>query len=374
MSRQMRREFKIAVPERAIGIAAHDFTQAIAAPEVAITRAARSEGEPTVPSRWLLRLDAVLHAVGLDGALGPDPEVQAAADGLDAVEYRPLPPAAPRPPLSARPRKLSVTQIETWLGDPYAIYAKHILQLGALDELDADPGRADLGICVHEALAEFVRCYPRELPADPVAELIAIGRRHFGPVLSRPGAWAFWWPRFERIVRWLVAEEATHRATIAESFSELKGSLTLPGLPGGSFELTATADRIDRLASGAFLVIDYKTGSLPTKRSINTGYAPQLPLEALILRDGSFGEVSGTPAALEYWKLGGRAPAGKRWSIDNGDPDALVERALAKLRALVKRFDDPATPYLAVPVAARKPRFSDYEHLERVVRSEIEEW
>jgi ATP-dependent helicase/nuclease subunit B len=154
----------------------------------------------------------------------------------------------------------------------------------------------------------------------------------------------------------------------------LKGSLTLRGLPGGSFELTATADRIDRLGSGAFLLIDYKTGSLPTKKAIGAGYAPQLPLEALILRDGSFGEVTGTPAALEYWKLGGRAPAGKRCPIDEGDPQALVERARVKLCSLIDCFDDPATPYLAIPVAARKPRFSDYEHLERVGRSEIEEW
>ncbi len=211
----MRREFEIAVPERAIGIAAHDFAQAIAAPEVALTRAARSEGVPTVPSRWLLRLDTVLRAVGLDGraaARPGDPGRRRRRSTLRNTE--PLPPAAPRPPLAARPRQLSVTQIETWLGDPYAIYARHILGLRALDELDADPGRADLGICIHEALAEFVRRFPRELPADPRAELMAIGRRHFGAVLSRPGAWAFWWPRFERIVRWLVAEETTHRATI----------------------------------------------------------------------------------------------------------------------------------------------------------------
>ena len=55
-------------------------------------------------------------------------------------------------------------------------------------------------------------------------------------------------------------------------------------------------------------------------------------------------------------------------------PAALVDRVLAKLRGLVERFDDPATPYLAMPVAARRPRFSDYEHLERVARNEAEEW
>jgi len=374
MSRQMRRDFRIAVPERAIGIAAHDFVQALAAPEAALTRAARREGVPTVPSRWLLRLDTVLRAVGLTGALGPDPGLESVAVRLDTAPYRPLPRAEPRPPLAARPRQLSVTQIETWLRDPYATYARHILQLKPLDELDADPGRADLGIRIHAVLAEFVHSFPRALPEDSLAQLLAIGQRHFADVLSRPGAWAFWWPRFERIARWLVNEERAHRAGTVESLGELEGRLTLPGFPAGSFQLTATADRIDRLASGEFLVIDYKTGSVPTKAAISAGFAPQLPLEAAILRDGSFGGLSGTPAALEYWRLGGRAPAGQRWVVDDGNPVALIERALKKLTALIEKFDHPATPYLASPIPARRPRFSDYEHLERLAPNEAEEW
>jgi len=374
MSQQMRRDFEIAVPERAIGIAAHDFVQGLAAPEVALTRAARREGVPTVPSRWLLRLDTVLRAVGLESVLAPDPEIELAAARLDAAQYAPLPRPQPCPPLAARPRQLSVTQIETWLGDPYAIYARHILQLKALDELDADPGRADLGIRIHAVLAEFVRRFPQALPDDPLAELLAIGQRHFADVLSRPGAWAFWWPRFERIARWLVKEESAHRAATIASFGELKGSLTLRGFPAGPFELTATADRIDRLISGEFLVIDYKTGSVPTKAAISAGFAPQLPLEAAILRDGSFGELTGTPAALEFWKLGGRAPAGQRRVIDEGDPAVLIDRALSKLTALIAKFDHPDTAYLASPVPSRRPRFSDYEHLERLTRNEAEEW
>jgi ATP-dependent helicase/nuclease subunit B len=373
MSRQMRREFNIAVPERAIGIAAHDFAQACLAPEAVLTRATRSEGAPTVPSRWLSRLDAVLRAVGLEHAPMADPAILGARSGLDSAPYQPLPPAEPQPPLSARPRKLSVTQIETWLADPYAVYARHILDLKALPALDADPGRADLGIRIHEALADFVRRFPRELPVDAEAELLAIGRQRFGSLLSRPGVWAFWWPRFERIVRWLVREERMHRLATTESFGERSGSLILCDLPGGPFEVTAKADRIDRLTSGGFLLIDYKTGVVPTKRTVQAGLALQLPLEAAILREGAFGGVSGIPVALEYWKLGGRVPAGQRYPIDDGDPAALIEMALAKLRALVSRFDDPATPYLALPEPARRPRFSDYEHLERVGRSGVEE-
>src|SRR5207253_3671712 len=138
------------------------------------TRAMRHEGVPTVPSRWLLRLDSVLRAVGLEGALQGDPEIAAAAALRDQPAVRrPSPPAAPCPPLAARPRQLSVTQIEAWIRDPYAIYARHILGLRALDDLDVDPGRAELGISVHEALGRFIARHPQGLPLFPEDELIA---------------------------------------------------------------------------------------------------------------------------------------------------------------------------------------------------------
>src|SRR5262249_16813894 len=159
------------------------------------------------------------------------------------------------PPLAARPRQLSVTQIETWLRDPYAIYARHILKLKPMDELDADPGRAELGTVIHEALEKFISRFPQGLPAEAESELLRIGRERFGPFLSRPGALAFWWPRFERIARWLVAVERAHRADVVESLSECEGRWTLDSR-GGTFTITAKADRIDRLAAGGFLLVD----------------------------------------------------------------------------------------------------------------------
>jgi ATP-dependent helicase/nuclease subunit B len=371
MSRQMRQEFGLALPERSIGIAAHDFAQAMGAPAVALTRATRREGVPTVPSRWLLRLDTVLRAVGLDGRLAAEPEIAAAAALRDEPgERRSAPPAAPRPPLAARPRRLSVTQIETWIRDPYAIYARHILRLEALEELDADPGRADLGIRVHEALAKFVARHPQGLPLFAEDELIAIGRECFGPILSRPGVWAFWWPRFLRIARWFVAEDAMRRIEIVESRSERHGRLVIPGR-AGPFTITAIADRIDRFASGELVLIDYKTGALPQKREIDNAVAVQLPLEGAIARDGSFDGLSGPPAALEYWRLSGGDPAGERRSIAE-DPAVLIGRALAKVEALIDCFDDPATAYPPVPDPQWAPRFSDYRHLERLDEADAE--
>jgi len=43
------------------------------------------------------------------------------------------------------------------------------------------------------------------------------------------------------------------------------------------------------------------------------------------------------------------------------------------VRALIDRFDDPLTPYLAVPSPRWAPRFSDYRHLERIAESETAE-
>jgi ATP-dependent helicase/nuclease subunit B len=370
MSRQMRAEFGIAAPERAIGIAAHDFAQAFGAPEVALTRAARREGAPTVPSRWLLRLDTVLRAVGLDGALGPDPEIAAAAALRDEPDCRrPTPAPAPRPPLATRPRQLPVTQIETWIRDPYAIYARHILRLKALDEIDADPGRAELGIAVHAALAEFIRRNPRGLPLFPEDELFAIGRECFGAILSRPGVWAFWWPRFERIARWFVAEERVRGPGVVESRCEAAGRLAVPS-PAGGFTITAIADRIDRLADGGLTLIDYKTGTVPSKAEIENAVAVQLPLEGAIARDGEFDGMSGRPASLEYWRLTGSEPAARRAPIGGDDPAGLIDRVLASVRALIDRFDDPATPSRAVPAPRWTPRISDYRHLERLDEAE----
>jgi ATP-dependent helicase/nuclease subunit B len=251
-------------------------------------------------------------------------------------------------------------------------YARYILGLRALDELDADPGPAELGTIIHRTLEEFVRAFPRELPSNADAELLRIGREQFGSTLSRPGAWAFWWPRFERIARWLLAEEMAHRSAIVESLSECEGRWTFLA-PGGPFTITAKADRIDRLTDGSFLLVDYKTGGVPSPTTVRAGFAPQLPLEGAILRDGGFGAISGRTSALEYWRLSGGRPAGERRLIDDGEPSVLIDRVLARVKALIERFDDPDTPYLAVPLPRWAPRFSDYRHLERIAENETEE-
>lgn len=362
----MRRDFGLPLPERRVGLAAHDFAQAFCAPKVVLTRARRIEGTPTVPSRWLLRLDAVLKACGGDRRWPETAWIGWHAALEQPTGFaRPTPPA-PRPPLAARPRQLSATAVETWMRDPYAIYARKILKLEALNPIDADPGAADYGTAVHKALDAFLKAHPRgPLPAGALDLLTELGRRHLGESLSRPGLYAFWWPRFERIAAWFIAQEASRRHGIAQTLSELSGALEIDA-PGGPFRVTATADRVDLLADGSLAIIDYKTGAPPTAREVAAGFAPQLPIEAAIARHGGFAELPARPVSqLLYWRLAGGNPGGEERSA-GGDPDALADQALDGLAALIRAFDDEATAYQARPHPDRAPKYSDYLHLARV--------
>ena len=378
MSRPMLKAFGLPLPERRLGLSAHDFCQAFSAPEVWLTRSRRKEGSPTVPSRWLLRLEAELRSAGVSpGLRGGEQWIvwQAMLDRPRDDERRRIRPPAPSPPVAVRPRRLSVTQIETWMRDPYSIYAKHVLGLKALEPLDADPTLADYGSFVHKALELFVRRHPQasNLDEDQALQLLlTCGREAFAPMLHRPGVRAFWWPRFEGISRWYLALERARDADVTERFCEIAGSLDVAA-PAGNFNLTAKADRIDRLANGAYTLIDYKTGRVPKPKELAQGFAPQLPLEAAIAMRGGFKDVPplGTNMrieSLEFWQLCGNEAGGKRTILDEA-PETAAATALAGLHRLVAAFDRAATGYELRPRPSVAPRYSDYEHLAR-----IKEW
>jgi ATP-dependent helicase/nuclease subunit B len=362
LSRPMRRDFGLPLDERRIGQAAHDFASLAAAPELLLTRAAKVDGVPTVPSRWLLRLDGVLGE-NARVLLERGAQWRAWVERLDAPAGPPTPvgPPEPRPPVDARPRQLSVTQVETWMRDPYAVYARHILALRALDPLDADPGAAERGTFVHEALERFLRETTTGLPLDALDRLLRIGSEVFAPALHRPGVWAFWWPRFRRVAEWVVAHEHNWRRLASPLAVECKGELMLDG-----FKLTAMADRIDRFGGG-LAIIDYKTGRVPSLEEIAAGFAPQLPLEAVIARHGGFAGVRAAEAeALLFWNVtGGRVPG--RVVPAGENPDQLARDAEAGLRRLVAAFAQAETPYPARPRPDFAPVFSDYLHLARVL-------
>jgi ATP-dependent helicase/nuclease subunit B len=276
-----------------------------------------------------------------------------------------LPRPRPTPPVTARPRRLSVTEIETWLRDPYAVYAKHVLRLRMRDPLDEDIGPLERGNALHKALELFVAAYPGELPPDAAARLIEIAERVFAEMKIPQAVLALWRARLPSAARWFVeAFERPRRAVITETWLEKKGALVFPA-KGGDFTLVARADRIDRRADGHAAIIDYKTGALPQKNWTATFLAPQLPLEGAILAAGGFDGVPKMDVGeLLYVKLSGGAKPGEPRELENAA--TLPGAALAKLQSLVALFDDPATPYVPRVRPRTLDQEGDYDHLARV--------
>jgi ATP-dependent helicase/nuclease subunit B len=369
LSRPMRRDLGLDPPERRIGLSAHDFAQALGAPEIVLTRAQKLAGAPTVTSRFVQRIAALAGKDRWDDVLKRGNAYLDYGRALDhPAQVKAAERPAPKPPLAARPSKLSVTAIEDWLRDPYTIYAKYILRLQVLDAVDTPPGARDRGTVIHNAIGDYTKIFAQKAPADPLKELRALGEQHFAPLNDYPEARAFWWPRFERIAHWFAQWDRVRRKTMTALHAEIRGELTFK-LGQREFTLSGIADRIELRRDGSYAIIDYKTGAARTEKQVRTGLAPQLTLEAAILRDGGFKMVAPGPVSeIAYVTLKGGEPAGKQQVIDfkEGTPDTQADNALTRLKEVAAKFEDESKPYLSLVHPMWKTHYGDYDHLARV--------
>jgi ATP-dependent helicase/nuclease subunit B len=369
LSRPMRAALGLDPPERRIGLSAHDFAQSLGAPEVILSRAAKLAGAPTVTSRFVQRIAALAGAARWNEVLKRGNEYLDLARALDRPnEIKSASRPAPTPKLEARPSRLSVTAIEDWLRDPYTIYARYVLKLLPLDAVDTPPGARDRGTVIHGAIGDFTSAYAAGLPADPLKELLALGEKRFGPLVDYPEAKAFWWPRFQRIARWFVQWDAERHAGLAALYAEIKGQLKF-SMGVREFTLSAIADRIEQRKDGSYAIIDYKTGAGRSEKQVRTGLAPQLTLEAAILRAGGFKSIpGGSVSEIAYVTIKGGEPAGKPSEINfkEGTPDTQADHALARLKELAAKFEIETTPYLSLVHPMWTNHYGDYDHLARV--------
>ncbi len=368
MSRPMKKDFGFPLPEKAIGVSALDFSGQMGAKDVYLTRAERAQGTPMVKSRWWLRLETLLRALHLQAKQFSAETYKKIAKHFDTPEqfFKLLPPA-PTPPVIARPRALSASNVEMWLRDPYAIYAKYILNLKPLDEVEEDLSMADYGTIIHEILEEFNNKYSTSWPQNAREELLRLGQVYFAQHQVAAETKVFWWPNFEKTVDWVVKQEKIYRQNIARVHNEIKGDFSWQA-PAGTFTVKAVADRVDETKDGKINIIDYKTGRIRSAADVHNGTAPQLPIEGLIAGHGGFSGVKAAEvASLIYWQLGKKAQV-----VDDNMPE-LLAKAEERLKELVALFDFEQTPYLSRPNPRRLPEYSDYEHLARVREWSVQE-
>lgn len=377
LSRPMRKTLGLPPPERRIGLSAHDFAQSACAPEVILLHTERRGGQPSVKSRWLWRLETLVGGAG--HALPGRPDILAMARALDAAEpspppaLMPAPRPAPTPPVSLRPRRLSVTRIEEWVRDPYATYARFILRLEALPRPDERVDARLRGTAIHAALEQFAVAWPTldmSEAARTFVDLYLDQLRDGGmpdAALAREVVLA------RNVADWAVGFETQRRADGAAILIEQRGVMEIDA-PREPFRLSARADRLE-LHDGKLTVMDFKTGAAPSWKQVRTGFSPQLSLTAAIARAGGFpGLGAPEPGRLLYVTVTGRRPpatevdrSGDAQKKDAQPIAITVDEALEGLHRLISTYEKPGQTYVsrAAPQFAQRA-FSDYDHLARV--------
>ena len=344
--------------ERASGLAAHDFVEALGNPQVLLTRARRDDGSPTVASRLWLRLTALAGE-----AIAPADDLLAMARGLDRpARVVPATRPAPAPLAALRPRKISVTAVEKLRADPFSYYAQAMLRLRVLAPLDEDPSAAERGTDVHRVLQTWTERGGEPSDLQPIAAEMLRSKWANHPLLR-----ALWAPRVARMLDWVVA---TSDAWAGEGWTprlaEARGTLDRPG----GVVLDGRADRLDRRGDGALAIIDYKTGTVPSRAAIAGGFALQMGLLGAIAQTGGFGE-RGAVAALRYWKLGGGKDPGKVSDVLKVAGGSLaaadhIADALATFDALAADYLRGDAPFEAKRHPDYASRYSDFDQLARV--------
>ncbi|SDA94573.1 double-strand break repair protein AddB [Mesorhizobium qingshengii] len=372
MSRLMKTGIDLEPPERRIGLAAHDFQMAMGAKKVVLARSARAGDAPAVPSRWLQRLLTFIGNEQAGELRRRGDELLAWARALDTgprQDFAPRP--QPKPPLSVRPSHFSVTEIETLRRDPYAVYARRILGLMPLDPVIRDPGAAERGTLFHAILHLFSAQVADPRAPDALAGLISAGRACFAEAALPADVEAVWWPRFEKLAANIVEWERTRADAVIRRHAEERAGKTVVGQSGVT--LSGYADRVDLLAGGMADILDYKTGSSPSKAQAHTLLAPQLALEGALLRRGAFKDLGARePSQLAFVRLKPNGEVFEESILEhNRQPRTatdLAEEAWARLEKLLIHYADPTTGYLSRALPFREGETDgDYDHLARVL-------
>lgn len=365
LNRNLRKQAGLLLPERRIGLSAHDFQQAVAAPEVWITRSKRSNDAETVASRWLNRLTNLLG--GLPDQDGPLALQAMTARGdtylnwAEQIEAAPrtelAPRPSPRPPLAARPKSLSVTEIKRLIRDPYAIYAKHVLRLRPLNPLIQTPDALLRGTVVHKILEIFIRGSVDDISTLTVENLMTLSHETLADIVPWPTARRLWLARIGRFSSPFLADELIRRDHAAPIGFEVWAKSELKDL---NFTLTGTADRIDRDHDGALHIYDYKTGAPPSGKQ-QESFDKQLLLEAAIAEQGGFKDIDAAPVARSVFIGLGSFAKEVPAPLEDNPPDTVWK----ELHTLIAAYQSPTQGFSSRRMLFKDSDVGDYDQLAR---------
>ncbi|MCC8400059.1 MAG: PD-(D/E)XK nuclease family protein [Rickettsia endosymbiont of Platyusa sonomae] len=212
------------------------------------------------------------------------------------------------------PDTISVTDIEMLIRNPYSFYAKKILNVRSRDRVGQEPKISEFGSFVHKVLEQYSKNY-NKLENNKIGLILDISNNLLQDVILPTYTQKIWQIKFTPIAESFVEFDEQRRNGCKYIYSETRGAISL-NIAGQELTIIGVADRIEIDEFGAAVIIDYKTGSLPSRKDIETGLSPQLIIEALMLQEGGFGMQIHNVKQVVYVKISSSKPIIQTLEID----------------------------------------------------------
>ena len=340
--------------------------------DLLLTRSSMINGTPQTPSHFLIQLELVakkfqetrFYNINL---------LQEARSLYTPSEFVQSPLVAPMPSFENRLRRLSVTQIERLIRDPYSIYVSSILKLRKLKDVDKALDQIEFGKFIHKVIDRFSKNYVTGKSEQYYFKQVMFhGQLQAASIVQFPLVRTIWLTQLKKLGSWIVNFEMIKhgQGKKIKIYTEAKGEIDLTLANGEMFTLSCQADRIE-ITSGNATIIDFKTGGAPSKKDIFSGISPQLPLEALILLNKGFSNISGFKKSkvnleeISYITLGAGMKFGNIISFRD-NLKFLIDEARVGVKNLITFYNNANTPFLIRPNSDYGLAYNEYAHIERI--------
>lgn len=334
--RAMAEQIGLPSPNRKVSLMALDFMNLSCGSQIYWLRSKTAGSSHTTTSRFLSRVDVTNRGIARDVAY----DILGAVRKRDEIEYRPLDYSSPRPP--ADRSDVYVTELELLTHNPYAYYVRHMLRLKPMDDYWQTADARDFGNLVHNVIEHGVGKTATEL----VFEMDRLARDilPMGSVLFH-----FWHKRFVEIAPAIA--DALNSTPGAKS--EVSGQTNIAG--------RIVRARADRIGDG--FVMDIKTGGAPSKKQLEEGNMPQLPLTAYMLKNGGFNiRCQTSDVVMQFLQLQNNNV--KLIEYRGDIATMMIENTVAKISGLFGRYSNDFEPYEYYETS--DPKYRAYDDLARV--------
>ncbi len=345
LGKKIKKDLGINHSLKKIGQNCYNFCNYLSNQKVVLSRSKSKNGAPIIASVFWLKFITLCKELKINLNYGENffskLEKINSSNPINIELYN------PKPELKFRPQKFSITEISKLISDPYAIYAKKILQLKELEEIDVESSYAEFGSFVHKALEEYVR-NPNFNQFEKIFENYFLEKE----------AKLVWWPKFEQIFTDFILKN--------NDLKNLQNHLEVPVKL--NFHQTLISGKIDRITidqNNFAEIYDYKTGYAPSNKEVLSGLEPQLTIAALALIEGVIDAKLNNLSAnqiksINYWELSSsKASEIRKICKNNEEIQILIAAAKSGLESLFDFFYNQENGYLSTG------KSKEYSHLSR---------